>query len=400
MPEQPLPAANEENGSADSAEHAGTTAGTGNAGRARSAGPAGAGNADGGRDAGTARAGDTGRARDARTARAGTANGARDARTTGAGTANGARDARTTGAGTANGARDARTARAGNAAGTGDSEHAEHLETGIAADAETDPHSLSDGEAARLLAGARWRRVVVLGDGGRERRRARAADGHEDAPWYDRVTDALRGVEPGLACLNLLGGRGRRATHVRSRQLPEALAFGGDLAVLQVAGHDLLHPAFDADAFRTELVRIIAPLRERGYDVLVVEPFDLTRSPGGREVDAEVLRARQRAQTERSRTLTQRHGALHVDLSAGRSSAGAGVWGATGLVPNSRGHAVMAAAVVRALGARLRPAAGSGPPSAGRVVGGRAGRPGGGPAGGITGRPCGAPRRRGHTAPR
>ncbi|MER5973160.1 hypothetical protein ABT112_26105 [Streptomyces sp. NPDC002055] len=371
MPEQPLPAANEENGNADSAEHAGTTAGTGNADRVRHAGPAGAGDAGGGHATGTARAGNTGRGRDAPTAAPGTANGARDPR----------------------------TPRAGNAANTGDTEHAEHLETGIAADAETDPHGLSDGEAARLLAGARWRRVVVLGDGGRERRRARTADGHEDAPWYDRVTDALRGVEPGLACLNLLGGRGRRATHVRSRQLPEALAFGGDLAVLQVAGHDLLHPAFDADAFRTELVRIIAPLRERGYDVLVVEPFDLTRSPGGRDLDAEVLRARQRAQTERSRTLTQRHGALHVDLSACRPSAGAGVWGATGLVPNGRGHAVMAAAVVRALGARLRPAA-SGPPSAGRVVGGRAGRPGGGPAGGIVGRPCGAPRRRGHTAPR
>ncbi|MCS0638365.1 hypothetical protein NX801_22455 [Streptomyces sp. LP05-1] len=236
---------------------------------------------------------------------------------------------------------------------------------------EHDPGCLGPGEANRLLAGARWRRVVILGDGGTERRPERV-DGYGRAPWYGRVADALREVEPGLACLNLLSGRVRRAADVRSRQLPEALAFGGDLAVLRLAGHELLRPAFDAGAFRTELVRIIAPLREHGCDVLLVDPFDLTGSAAARELDAELVRARQRAQTERSRTLAQLHGAVHVDplgIPEAAPPAAPGVWSGTGLAPNGRGHAVLAAAVIRALAARLRPAPGpqpmDGPPDGG-----------------------------------
>ncbi|HET6357785.1 GDSL-type esterase/lipase family protein [Streptomyces sp.] len=225
---------------------------------------------------------------------------------------------------------------------------------------ENDRCCLSDGETRRLLAGSRWRRMVVLGDGKADRR-AERVNGYGSAPWPERVADALREVEPALACLNLLSGRVRQAADVRSRQLPEALAFGGDLAVVQSAGHDLMRPGFDAGAFGAELVRIISPLRESGYDVLLVDPFDLTRSPGARELDDKVVRARQHAQSKRSRTLAQRHGALHVDLSAGRPTADAGVWGRAGMVLNSRGHAVMAAAVVRALGEAIRrPAAGPG----------------------------------------
>ncbi|MFE6686073.1 hypothetical protein ACFVFQ_06295 [Streptomyces sp. NPDC057743] len=216
-----------------------------------------------------------------------------------------------------------------------------------------DPRCLGAGEARRLLAGARWRRMVVLGDG-RSGRRPERVVGYDGTPWSARVAGALREVAPGAACLDLLGGRARGAAEVRARQLPQALAFGGDLAVVHLTGHDLLRPGLDAGAVRTELVRIIAPLRERGYDVLVVDPFDLAHAPAARGADAAQVRARQRARTKQSRTLALRHGALHVDLSAGPSGAGAEVWGSTGTALNSRGHAVTAAAVVRALGGRTR----------------------------------------------
>ncbi|MEV7869430.1 GDSL-type esterase/lipase family protein [Streptomyces sp. NPDC088124] len=223
-----------------------------------------------------------------------------------------------------------------------------------AADSEAnDPGCLRDGEAARLLGGPGPRRIVVLGDG-RAPRRVERVPGYDRTPWYDRVADALRVVHPRLACLSLLGAREQSAAAVRSRQLPRALAFGGDLAVVQLAGHDVLRPAFDPDALRTEVVRVVAPLREHGYDVMLVTPFDLTRSPGARLLGEKVLRTRQRAQSEACATLALRHGSLHVDLSARYPAAGEEVWSADGLVPNSRGQAVLAAAVVRTLGRHLR----------------------------------------------
>ncbi|MFE3823981.1 GDSL-type esterase/lipase family protein [Streptomyces sp. NPDC059092] len=230
------------------------------------------------------------------------------------------------------------------------------LDLSVTADCEADdPGCLRDGEAARLLGGLRWRRLVVLGDG-RAPRRVERVDGYGRAPWYERVADALRVVEPRLACLSLPGVREQSVAAVRSRQLPRALAFGGDLAVVQLAGHDVLHPAFDANALRTEVVRVVAPLREHGYDVMLVVPFDLTRSPGARLLGEKVLRTRQRAQSDACATLALRHGALHVDLAALRPAAGEEVWGADGLVQNARGQAVLAAAVVRALGDHLRAA--------------------------------------------
>ncbi|MEE1802529.1 MULTISPECIES: GDSL-type esterase/lipase family protein [unclassified Streptomyces] len=216
-----------------------------------------------------------------------------------------------------------------------------------------DPGCLRDGEAARLLSGLPWRRLVVLGDG-RAPRRVERVDGYDRAPWYDRVADALRVVEPRLACLSLLGGREQSVAAVRSRQLPRALAFGGDLAVVQLAGHDVLHPAFDANALRTEVVRVVAPLREHGYDVVLVTPFDLTRSPGARLLGEKVLRTRQRAQSDACATLALRHGALYVDLAARHPAAREEMWSEDGLVQNGRGQAVMAAAVVRTLGDHLR----------------------------------------------
>ncbi|MEV7089675.1 GDSL-type esterase/lipase family protein [Streptomyces sp. NPDC093085] len=216
------------------------------------------------------------------------------------------------------------------------------------------PGCLRDGESARLLLGAGWNRLVVLGDG-KASRRVERVDGYARAPWYDRVADALRTVNPRLACLSLLAGREQNAAAVRSRQLPRALAFGGDLAVVHLAGHDVLAPAFDVNALRTEVVRIVAPLREHGCDVVLVAPFDLTRSPAAARLGEKVLRTRQRAQSDACANLALRHGALFVDLAARHPAAAGGrFWGADGVAPNARGQALLAAAVVRALGEHLR----------------------------------------------
>ncbi len=227
---------------------------------------------------------------------------------------------------------------------------------GLAPDEHGDPHCLGAAETGRLLAGARWRRMIVLGEGGAQRRVERV-EGYGGGLWYDRVTDALRGREPELACLNLLGGKRRRSAAVRSDQLADALVFGGDLAVVQLSGQDLLHPSFDPGVHRTELVRVISPLRERGLDVVLVEPFSLARSPEARGRDAEEVGALQRAQAERTRTVAQFHGALHVSLAGLPAPAVAGVWERNGPTPNARGHARLASAVVRALASGLHSSA-------------------------------------------
>ncbi|NJQ06786.1 hypothetical protein HCN56_14645, partial [Streptomyces lonarensis] len=132
-----------------------------------------------------------------------------------------------------------------------------------------DPGCLRPGEAQRLLARARWRRLVVIGDIPVERS-AEPVPGYAPWPWYDRVAAALREVAAHLAYLNLLGRRPVAAAQVRSVQLPAALAFRGDLALVCWGAGYAPRESPDLRGPTAELTRTVAPLRDAGYDVALV----------------------------------------------------------------------------------------------------------------------------------
>jgi hypothetical protein len=134
---------------------------------------------------------------------------------------------------------------------------------------EHDPYVLPDPELEALLAGAPWRRMVVVGDSIAEGVRE-AVEGWRDLSWTDRIALAV----PGLEQRNL-GVRDKLAAQVRAQQLGAALAFRPDLAVVSAGGNDALRPSFDPAAVQAELERIVAPLRTSGAEVLLLELMDI-----------------------------------------------------------------------------------------------------------------------------
>ncbi|MFE2031947.1 GDSL-type esterase/lipase family protein [Streptomyces scopuliridis] len=218
-----------------------------------------------------------------------------------------------------------------------------------------DLRCLRPGEAGELLAGAPWRRLVVLGDIAVERA-AEHVEGYGPSPWYDRVATALGDAAEGFAYLNLLGRRELRASQVRSGQLPAALAFRGDLALVCCGTAYTPEETPDMYGLTAELVRIVAPLRDAGYDVALLGSYQLAGWPGLPAGRREQVAEQQKRVSEQARAVALRHGTLYIDLASHYSDTEvAAVWSRDRARPNSLGHAVAAAAVVRALG--VRPAA-------------------------------------------
>lgn len=139
-----------------------------------------------------------------------------------------------------------------------------------------DPNCLSDEEADSLLAGACWRRFLVMGDS----LAAGVGDpsaGYRSAPWSQRLREALERQQSGLEYVNT-GHIGARAAEVRAGQLNRALDFRPDLAAVVCGGNDLLSKVFDADAVVAEIDTIVGRLRSSGADVIMWTLQDITQA--------------------------------------------------------------------------------------------------------------------------
>ncbi|MDH6131841.1 lysophospholipase L1-like esterase [Kitasatospora sp. MAA4] len=223
----------------------------------------------------------------------------------------------------------------------------------------TDPHCIADDDAARLLEGAPWRRLVVLGDSIAEGRLVGPCPGYRTRSWPDRLAAALQTAQPKSAYLNL-GRRDLVAAEIRSQQLGKALAFRPDLAAVVAGGNDMLRRSFDPDATEAELSRIIGPLRDAGADVITLGLYDVSQSPLVPEQHRAGLRQRLRQLSERTRALALRHGAIHVDLTNHPAGSDRGIYNADGRHANARGQAIAAAAVLRRLAEHLNAARAAG----------------------------------------
>jgi lysophospholipase L1-like esterase len=216
----------------------------------------------------------------------------------------------------------------------------------------TDPAVLPAAEAAAMLAGAPWRRMVTIGDSVAQGVRE-PVPGYRDLSWTDRVEEALGAVAPGFTAINL-GRRDLVAAEVRAAQLEPALAFKPDLAFVVAGGNDMLRPEFDADGVRRELAAMISAFRAAGADVVTIGLLDITVAGLGPARYREVMSARTRRLAALTADVAAELGACHTHNPPDHPvAADPGIYSSDQLHLNARGHAFAAANTVRALAAHL-----------------------------------------------
>jgi lysophospholipase L1-like esterase len=211
----------------------------------------------------------------------------------------------------------------------------------------TDPHCITDEDAATLLQHTPWRRLAVIGDS----MAAGVGDevpGYPSGGWAATVARVLERVRPDRAYLNL-GERDRYAAQVREHQLPRALSFRPDLAVVLCGGNDLLRARFDVDAVAAEIDAMVGAFREQGADVITYGLLDITRSGLMPTVYAGAFRERLRAYGEAVGDVSARHGAIHIVLTDHPAAAEQSSYSSDFLHASARGHAVIAAVTMRRL---------------------------------------------------
>jgi lysophospholipase L1-like esterase len=210
-----------------------------------------------------------------------------------------------------------------------------------------DPYCLSDDELTELLRDAPWHRLAVIGD-------SMAAGVGDEIPGYPSggsmatLARVLGRVHPDFAYLNL-GERDRYAAEVRSYQLPRALAFRPDLAVVLAGGNDMLRRRFEPRAMAAEIDAMVGALRARGSDVVTYGLIDITRSGIVASDFAAALSERLAVYARAIGEIAQRHGTVHIVLTEHPAAAEPEMYSADKLHLSARGHAVVAAETVHAL---------------------------------------------------
>lgn len=136
-----------------------------------------------------------------------------------------------------------------------------------------DPYCLTLEDAARLVDGHPFRRVVVMGDsvaaGVRE-----PTPGYLDLSMADRLKDALSATRPDLSFTNL-GVIGSRIAGATANQLEVALDRQPDLAVVSAGGNDAFGLRFDPGRAADELTQLAAALSDAGALVVLIGLFDI-----------------------------------------------------------------------------------------------------------------------------
>ncbi|MEU7905464.1 SGNH/GDSL hydrolase family protein [Actinoplanes sp. NPDC049118] len=213
----------------------------------------------------------------------------------------------------------------------------------------TDPHCLTDDQADELLRASHWQRFVVVGDS-LAKGLGEPTDGYRSLPWGARTAAALRRAQPDLVHLNL-GVENLRAAEVRETQLDAALALKPDLAAVVCGGNDILPRNFDPEAVSADLDGIMGPLREAGADIVTFTLQDLSAAYPALAEGPLLPRIRQL--NDLVREVAARHDAIVVEMWSHPARADRDIYSSDLKHASMRGHAIVAAATIRALGARL-----------------------------------------------
>ena len=162
--------------------------------------------------------------------------------------------------------------------------------------------------------------------------------------WADRVAEVLAAHADPFGYANL-AIRGRKLEPILAEQLAPALALGPDLVTIHGGANDVLRPRVDLDALAAAYDDAIGRLRDAGATVAMFTIYD----PGSSGLYA-ALRGRMAIFNEHVREISDRHDAVLVDLWRMRGAPVAEVMDTDRMHLNPRGHAVVAGAVLDALG--------------------------------------------------
>jgi lysophospholipase L1-like esterase len=215
---------------------------------------------------------------------------------------------------------------------------------------ENDPYLLTAEDTSKLLRNAPWSRFAAVGDSIVEGI-TEAVDGYATLQWVDRVSDDLRRIRPDLVTRNF-GKRDMLATQIRADQLAPALDFAPDLVAVVAGGNDILQREFDLEHTQSEIVKMVSAFHERDAIVITMGLFDITVSAHVPEKYRKPLSERLTLLSEGVRDVAQRLGALHIHFTT-HPSGKEDIYSSDGLHLNARGQAIVAAEVVRTLGAHL-----------------------------------------------
>ncbi|MEU6849477.1 GDSL-type esterase/lipase family protein [Actinacidiphila alni] len=213
----------------------------------------------------------------------------------------------------------------------------------------TDPHCLSAEEADALLRCAPWRRFAVVGDSLAEGL-GDPTPGYRTESWADRTARALRRAAPDATYLNL-GLRGLTAGQVRAGQAERAARFAPDLVAIVCGGNDLLLPGFSPDVLAKELDLLFGRLAVPGATVFTYALANVAAAVP--ELRGGPLEGGVAVLNEVTRTVAKRHGAVVVEMYDHPAGADRDLYSADLIHASARGHAVIAAATVRALAAEF-----------------------------------------------
>jgi lysophospholipase L1-like esterase len=168
--------------------------------------------------------------------------------------------------------------------------------------------------------------------------------------WADRVADVLAATTDDFAYANL-AIRGRKLVPIIEEQLSPALALAPDLVTIHAGANDVLRPRVDLDALAAAYDDAIGELTASGARVVMFTIFD----PGASGIYAAV-RGRMAIYNEFAREISDRHGALLVDMWRMREQNIAEVMDTDRMHLNAAGHQHIAIAVLDALGVPHREA--------------------------------------------
>lgn len=215
----------------------------------------------------------------------------------------------------------------------------------------TDPYATTTEAGVELLAGAPWKRMVVMGDsvsaGIRE-----AVPGYQDLSWVDRISAVLGRIHPDFAELRL-ARRDLTLPEIKASQLQAALDFAPDLVFLTGGGNDFLRPGFDPASVRAELTEIVSACRGAGADVLTIGMLDITQTGLVPEQYVEKLSTATRLVGRITEEVSDEYGAIFVRFTDHPLSTDAGIFCSDRLHLNARGQAFVATEKMRALARHL-----------------------------------------------
>jgi lysophospholipase L1-like esterase len=202
------------------------------------------------------------------------------------------------------------------------------------------------------LDGHPWTRFVAIGDSITEGYGMDPVEGVEHVPWVERVARALAAGRPDFEFHNL-GWRNLRAAEVRDSQLERALELEPDLVSIAAGPNDLIAPELDRDQLERDMEPMYAAFAERGTFVFTFMYMDFPSAGLVPEDGAAFIRERMELLHDAVLALSERHGALVVDLYNDPRTADPGFFSEDLKHANAAGQAYVAEQTLRALGGAL-----------------------------------------------